>query len=49
MQRTREEKIASLKAGAGSMVLFSLSIACFIIFLWVLSALVRIIVGLGAS
>ena len=46
MQRTREEKISSVKSGAASMALFGLSIACFVVFLWVLAALVRIIFGI---
>lgn len=47
MQRTREEKISSVKSGAASMALFGLSIACFIVFLWVIAALVRIVFGVG--
>ena len=49
MQRSREEKISSVKSGVSSMALFILSAACFIVFLWIIVALVRIIFGFGAS
>lgn len=49
MRRTREDKISSVKSGTASMFLFVLSVACFVVFLWVLVALVRVILGFGAS
>ncbi len=46
MQKTREDIIASLKTGAGSMALLLLSIVFFIMCLWVVTTLVRLVAGL---
>ncbi len=47
MQKSREDIIASFKTGASSMALLLLSVACFIVFLWVVMTLVRLVAGLA--
>lgn len=51
MGRNSEENANSRdsrRIDLGSMALFVLSIACFVVFLWVLTVAVRLVVGLGA-
>lgn len=49
MQHVHDEKQVSLKISVGSMALFLLSIASFIVILWVLTAIVRTLASIGAS
>ena len=45
MRRKHEEKISSVRSGTVSMALFILSAACFVVFLWLLCAVARIVFG----
>ncbi len=47
MQKTRAEIVAEVKTGAGSMLLLILSLASFIVFLWIVTVIVRLIAGLA--
>lgn len=46
MQKTRAEIVASIKTGFGAMMLLMLSLACFVVFLWIVMTITRFIAGL---
>lgn len=46
MQKTKDEIASSTKSSFGSMMMLVLSLACFIVFLWIVMIVVRLIVGL---
>lgn len=48
MHKTREDKISSIKTSARSVALLILCVMSFIVFLWVISVVVRLIIGIGA-
>ncbi len=45
MQKTREDKPGSISRGIGSVMLLVLSIVCFIVFLMIVTAVVRVLFG----
>lgn len=46
MQKSGKEIVSSVKSGFASMMLLVLSVACFIVLLWVVMTVVRFFVGL---
>lgn len=46
MQKSRKEIVSSVKSSFSSMMLLVLSVACFIVLMWVVMTIVRFFAGL---
>ena len=46
MQKSNKEIVSSLKSSFASMMLLVLSVACFIVIMWIVMTIVRFFVGL---
>lgn len=49
MQKTREDKASTISRAIGSVLLLVLSVACFVVFLMIVTAIVRVLFGLPLS